>query len=235
LANGNTSNTEHRTTYAYHAAYSQLTSVTYKQDAGTTVAWTYTLDGTGKHPIRETITVNGAARQKTEWTYSAQGNVTSERRYRDNMTSNVLTEYTYQSGAYLSSARTHGVANADGALVAGTPGYAAGVIALEWSYDGLGRMTMSKDGRGQATSYQYNGRNDVTRVTHPGGTIRQWAYNYGANQVTETDERGTQVRRTYTALGQPLAAIDVATGQAVSQWAYDALCRVASSSVKPIF
>ena len=75
LAVGSTANAEYKTTYTYDSSYSQLTGVSYKQNATTTITKTYTLGGANHHPIREVVMVGGSTmpKSKTEWDYDSYG------------------------------------------------------------------------------------------------------------------------------------------------------------------
>lgn len=230
LANGNTENTEYKTAYTYNAAYSQLTGVTYKQNAETTVTKTYMLDSTAKHPVSEIVKANGVQKEKTECMYDSYGNITSKKRYKDNMTDYILTEYGYQSNAYLSIVKANGVRDADGVNVNGTPGYGAGVVASEYVYDVLGRLVTAKDARGYTTEYAYNNKNDIIKEINPDGTMKQYARSYTTNYVIFTDEKGTQIKRSYTALGQPYEVTDILTNTVLSRKSYDPLCRMINES-----
>lgn len=214
LAGGNANNTEHKTTYTYNAIYNQLTSVSYKQDANTTITINYTLDPTNRHPITETVLVNGVQKARTDWTYDSFGNILTERRYinGDNDTSNsILTTYGYDRGAYLSSVNTGGVTSS-------------------YQYDNRGRMTRAVNGRGHATNYAYNDRNDLIRVTHPDNTMRQWARSYTHNYVTFTDERGNQTTTRYNPLGLLTEVRDGnENGTIMSRNVYDSLSRLRTS------
>lgn len=228
LANGNTSNTEYKTSYTYDLTYSQLTSTSYKQNASMTVRIDYALDANKLHPISKVISVNGAQKAKTEWDYDSYGNITTQRDYKDGLTAYNLTEYTYQNNAYAASVKTSGVLNADGANVTGSPGYAAGVIVTQCAYDNLGNLTQMTDPRGNVTKYAYNAKNDLIKATNPDGSMKQYARDYTTNYLIATDELGTQVKTTYTALGQEYEIIDVKTGTAISRKSYDTLNRVST-------
>jgi YD repeat-containing protein len=192
LADGSTTNTEHRTTYTYNPAFNQLTSVTYKQDANTTITVNYTLDSQNRHPETETVRVNGIQRGRTDWGYDTFGNIISERRYingDNNANNSIPTIFAYERDAYLSSINTDGV-------------------TTSYQYDTLGRLTRSIDPNGNATIYEYNARNDLTRITHSDTTRQQWAYSYTHNYITYTNERGGRTTMRYNALGLLFETID---------------------------
>jgi RHS repeat-associated protein len=239
LANGSTTNTEHRTSYTYDttsAGFNQLTNITYKQNPTTTISITYTLDSARRHPLTETIRINpvspnpGTQVSRTDWTYSTQGNILTERRYTDggnNTANSILTTYTYDRNAYLASIRTDGVQSADNTNVAGTPGFSAGVIVTRFGYDTLGRLTSMTDSRGNVTGYQYNAKNDIIRTTHPGGAMIQYARSYTVNYLTITEERGNQITTQYNPLGFTSEIRDGGTtGTILNSKTYDTLSRL---------
>jgi YD repeat-containing protein len=228
LAGGDTSNTEHRTTYEY--GWSSIpTRVTYKQGAGTAVDIRYTLNPAGTAAILEEVFVNNALRAKTGYTHDSRGNVVALRRYRGCFTQYVLTEWTYCSNdAYPASERTSGVLGADGAPATGTPGQPPGTILSLFQHDNLGRLTHYTDPNGNQTAYEYNRRGDLTMVRNPGGTSRLYTWNYVSNHVTVRDENGAQFRHAFTPLGLEREVVDVLTGSLITRKTYDHLSRLLS-------
>ena len=231
LAEGNTANTEHKTTYAYNASYSLPTSKTYKQDASTTVQETYTLDNTNMKIEYQEIRVNGVLKAKTGFGYDGYGNVTSKRQYRDDFTNYVETAYAYPNGAHLTEAKTANVKNADGTTAAGTPGYPAGTVATRTSYDSMGRVASQTDANNLTTGFQRDLLGNVTAATNPDATTKQYNRDYANNTVLFTDERGAQLRYKY-----PLnksagrhngeSVVDVQSGATLQYKRYDELGRL---------
>jgi RHS repeat-associated protein len=214
LANGDWNNTEHRTTYTYHATNNQLTRIEYKQDASTAIRIDYTLDSNHRHPVTETVFVNNVQRGRTDWTYDSFGNIASERQYingDNNANNSILTTFGYDRGAYLNSISTGGV-------------------TIAYLYDNIGRLTRSTDPRGNATNYLYNARNDLERVTHPDGFTRRWVRNYTQNFITFIDERNNQTTTLYNALGLPTEIREGnQNGTLISRNVYDNLSRLKTS------
>lgn len=68
-------------------------------------------------------------------------------------------------------------------------------------YDYLGRVVSSKDAKGNATTYEYDGRNNVTKITNPDESIITNEYDYINNTMISTDEMGKKVKYEYDPLG----------------------------------
>ncbi|EDM99020.1 RHS repeat-associated core domain protein [Pseudoflavonifractor capillosus ATCC 29799] len=227
LADGNKENSAYKTSYTYDSTYSLLLSKAYQTDASTEVELNYTLSSDKKSVVRAETYVNDVLQRKTEYTVDDYGNITSQKVFHDGFTDYDLTEYGYQSNAYLSYERHTGVLDADGNGASSTPGQSAGVIMMTYSYDDLGRMTQSSDGAGQITSYAYDALGNITSTTNPDGTTVQYVRDYAANAVTVTDENGAQVKYTYTPLGLEYETVDVTSGLVISRKTYDSMSQLA--------
>ncbi len=221
-AEGDTGNTEHRTTFTYDDAYGLLLSKTWKTDADTTVQLRNTLDASGKHVLRTETCVNQALTARTDYSYDSFGNVISEKRYHDGWTTYEQTEYAYQDNAYLSLEKHLGVQQLDGTPAQATPGYPDGVIAVRHTYDALGRLTGTVDARGYTTGFQYDALGNITKITHPDGSTVVYSRDYVNNAVTVTNETETQLKYVYTPLGLESAVVDVQTGRILQQKRYNA-------------
>ena len=220
LADGDTGNTEYKTTYTYDSTYGLLLSKTYKTDSGTTIRLQNTLDSAKKNIVRTEAYRNDVLTGRTDYAYDSYGNVTEEKRYHDGFAEYDRIEYSYQDNAYLSQEKHSGILTADGAAAASTPGQPVGTIATSYSYDTLGRMTSSTDGGGNTTSYTYDALGNVTQVTNPDGTTVLYNRDYAGNTVTVTDENSAQVKYTYTPLGLEFETVDVQTGRVISRKEY---------------
>ena len=230
LADGDTGNTEYKTTYTYDSTYGLLLSKTYKTDSGTTIRLQNTLDSAKKNIVRTEAYRNDVLTGRTDYAYDSHGNVTEEKRYHDGFAEYDRIEYSYQDNAYLSQEKHSGILTADGAAAASTPGQPVGTIATSYSYDTLGRMTSSTDGGGNTTSYTYDALGNVTQVTNPDGTTVLYNRDYAGNTVTVTDENSAQVKYTYTPLGLEFETVDVQTGRVISRKEYDEQSRLAKTS-----
>ena len=228
LANGDTANTEYKTTYTYDSTYGLPLTQTYKTNESTTVRVENTLDTDKKNIVTTAVYVNNTLTRKTDYTYDSFGNVTAQKQYRDmaDLTDYTLTEYTYQSGAYLTQERHSGLVTADGVGAAATPGQESGTVAVSHTYDGMGRRLTTTDGNGNTTAYTYDALGNVTSVTNPDGTTVTYDRNYTANQVSVTDENGNTLIYTYTPLGQEYEIVDSLTNGVITRKEYDTCSRL---------
>ena len=227
-ANGDTTNTEHKTTYTYDSTYGVPLTQTYKTNEGTTVRVENALDTAKKNIISTTVYVNDVITRKTDYAYDSYGNVTQQKQYRDmgDLTDYALTEYTYQNGAYLTQEKYSGLVTVDGTAAVATPGQAAGIVVTTHTYDTLGRRLTTTDGNGNTTTYAYDALGNVTSVTNPDGTTVAYDRNYTANQVTVTDENSNSLIYTYTPLGQEYEIVNSLTNGVITRKEYDAYSRL---------
>ena len=228
LAEGVKSNTNYMTTYTYDTAgYNLPLTMTYKQDANTTILETYTLDSSYKKIVSHDIKVNGVMKAKTDYAHDAYGNVTSAKRYKDGFVNGVTTTYAYPNGAHLTEVTTAGVLNADGTAAVGTPGYLAGTIVTKISYDAMGKPVTETDANNLTTIITRNAKGDVTILTNPDTTTREYDRDYIQSTVLVTDERGTQLRYRYPSSAHNGESVeDVQTGTILSYKRYDEFYRL---------
>ncbi|MGI6576596.1 MAG: RHS repeat domain-containing protein [Eubacteriales bacterium] len=226
--------TDHKTVYTYDPEYSIPLTTTYKTNANTTILKQNTLTANGKSIQYSEVFENGTLKQKSEYQYDSFGNVTKERKYKDDFTSYIEKHYSYTDnvagrslhGAYLTEVMMSGVTDEAGNLVAGTPGYAAGVIASLNYYDVMGRITSQIDARGNSTSYQYDASGRIIRITHPDSTYIDYDYNYTSNYLIHTNEIGVQTKYVYDGFGNEIAVIDLNANQPIKTTVYDQYFRV---------
>lgn len=230
LAEGNTSNVEHKTTYTYDSTYGLLLSKTYKIDSATTVELRNTLDTGKKNVVRADAYVNNTLKGRTEYSYNSSGTMSGMTLFRNGVSTYDQVTFTYDRGAYLSAEIHSGIKTADNGMAAATPGQPAGTIAMTYSYDTLGRMITSKDGNGQRTSYAYDALGSVTKITKLDNATVVYTRNYTANNVVVTDENGARFKYTYTPLGLEFETVDVQTGRVLARKEYDSSSRLLRSS-----
>ena len=221
LADGDSTDTEYKTTYTYDSTYNLLLTKTWKQDADTTICLENTLSADKKQIIRTDVYRNDVLAARTDYSYDAYGNISSEKRYHDDWTTYDLTEYAYSSNAYLSQEKHTGVLAADGTAAEGTPGQTAGTVVTSYIYDSIGRLTSLTDGMGHTTAYTYDAAGNVTQITDPDSSTVTYLRDYGGNTVTVTDENGAQVKYTYTPLGLEFETVDVQSGYVLTRREYD--------------
>jgi len=156
------------------------------------------LNGEKTAIIETTVKVNGTLAKKIEYTYDNQGNVISTAQQQNSELDFVYTDYTYTNGQ-LTSETCNG-------------------IQTSYTYDELGRLETTTDGRGNTTSYTYDALGNVTSITNPDNTSVTHTYNYTANTVTVTDENGASLIYTYTPLGQEYEIVDGQTNGVWEVW-----------------
>jgi len=224
LANGNTANTEYKTTYTYDSSYSLPLTKTYKMNASTTVTERNTVSGAGI--TRQEVLVNNVVKNKTEFEYDSYGNIKKSKKYKDDLTSFIETSYDYQSNAYLSEIKSAGVTNSDGSAASGTPGQTAGTIISKYQYDNMGSLTKATDANNLSTSFAYNDVLDMTKQTNHDNTTIEWDRNYTQNTLTVKDENGAQILYKYNPFGLEAETRDVLANALLTSKTYDALFRL---------
>ena len=231
LANGNTANTEHKTTYTYDPNYSLPLTKTYKQDINTTITERNTVSG--PNIIRQEILLNNVVKSKTEYVYGNQnypGNLTATKWYRDDLSTFIETSYGYKDNVYISEIKNTGIRNSDGSLATRTPGQLTdGIIVSAFDYDNMGRLTKVIDANNQPTIYAYNALGDITTQINPDNTTIIYDRDYLLNRLTVTDENGARIRYDYTPSGLEYEVSDIQPNGAatpLSRKTYDNLSRL---------
>ncbi len=69
------------------------------------------------------------------------------------------------------------------------------------TYDSLGRVVSVTDGKGQTTTYTYNGDDEVTKATYSDGSADTYTYDADGNLLSDAGPSGTTTY-TYDALGR---------------------------------
>ena len=225
-------NSEYDTHY-YYSPKGRLKSKTYKTNPETKIYLANTVENDihiTKSELSIEKAINGATTknviQTTDYTYDTYGNVLTERHWNADKTAYELIEYTYQNGAYLTQEKHSSVKTSDGASAVGTSGTADGIITYNYTYDNLGRMTSSKDGKGNTTAYTYDDLGNVTSITNPDSTTVTYTRNYTDNYVIVKDENNNQIKYTYTPLGLEYETIDVTSGNVITRKEYDSNSRL---------
>ena len=151
-AEGDTSDSEHMTSYTYDDRYHIMTEKIYKTDANTTVREVNTLTSDGKNIAKTEKYINDMLVSKTEYAYYAN-NANPYREY--NYTSGsekISTYYQYQDKALITSRTTDGVSET-------------------YTYDGLGRNISMTDGNGNTTSMTYDVMGRILTQTNADGGV----------------------------------------------------------------
>ncbi|MBQ7873631.1 MAG: RHS repeat protein, partial [Oscillospiraceae bacterium] len=228
LAEGDIDSTNYLTTYSYY--YGFLKSKIFNINSNTKVH----INNTGKNEkyiTKSQTSVENIANgttvvQTTDYTYDSYGNVLTEKTYGSDANSYILTEYSYQDGAYLIQEKHTSVTTSDGSLAVGTSGTADGIVTLNYTYNTSGRLASSTDGNGNRTSYLYDALGNITTIINPDRTRVTYTRDYINNFVIVKDEKGTEIKYTYTPLGLEYETIDVATGKVLTHKEYDSSSRL---------
>lgn len=96
--------------------------------------------------------------------------------------------------------------------------------ATSFSYDGRGNLTQSRDANGNVTGYAYNSFGQVTESTDPLGNRTKYDYDVLGNLVTVTDPLGNVTRFRYDAVSRLIETADPLGRRATI--AYDTLDRI---------
>jgi len=213
-ANGNSSNTEHKTVYTYDNNFDLPLTKAYKPNASTTVTEQYTLTSDNKSVASYEVKENGATKQKTAFIYDAKGQATNVRRYKDGFSAYIETVNTYSQQGLLTNTVTAGVSTSA-------------------TYDAMGRPITATDGKNQSTGFQYDSKGNISKLTHPDGSFVAYARNYALNTLTVTDEMGYAARYEYNGFGLEKRVYDVTGNAELSIKAYDAMLRLSTSRGAP--
>ncbi|MCI8810290.1 MAG: RHS repeat protein, partial [Oscillibacter sp.] len=217
-----------RVRYAYDTRYGVNTRILYEQDENTTIGIYNTLTTDRKAAAATEVESNRVLQAKTEYTYDTYGNCVSQKEYTSADSYNE-TQFVYTNGATLTETKTLDVKNADGALVSGTPGYPAGVIAQKVQYNVRGWPTAVTDANGNTTTTEYDGIGRVTKVTAPDGTSTAYSYDVEGNTVTVTDAAGGQIRNSYDYAGNLVEVRDLDANNRLTLNEYDNFNRLVES------
>jgi RHS repeat-associated protein len=211
-------------TYTYDSTYNLPLTKTYSQDASTSIVQTNALSSDKKSVLTATTSRNSAIVGKTGYTYNNKGQVVNRKDYPVPSDS---TKYTEQVLSYSSSyanpieVKTPDVRDADNALVAGSPTFAAGTLAAKTTYNARGLPTSTTDPNGSVSSIQYDAAGRVIGVTNPDGSSLQYSYNISGNAITLTNELGHSFKYTYDKAGNQAGITDVTSGQVKLARKYD--------------
>lgn len=225
------------TTYTYNASYSIPLTKTYQQNSSTTIVETNTLTSDGKNIASSEVNSNGTVVSKTGYTYGTDGRVSRVRTYID-ATRYVDHLYAYGNAANLTEHKVTGVKTVTGGTAAGSPGYAAGTIAEAFQYDGRGRLTLVKNGKGSSIEIDYDPLGRITCVTYPNGSTESYDYSVHThtstdtpNTVTYTNRAGTAFRYRYDKAGNLIEVYDETGNRALKKLEYDSSNRPISEII----
>ena len=187
-------NTNYRITYTYHPVYHYLTQKSYKTEANTTLLEKYEPIITDNRSVEfAKIFENDVLKKKTQFSYDSYGNVISEKRYLDNQTDFVLTQYSYAdnisarngkfNGLYLTKKTTVDVEDVD---------ENSHNVEEEYFYNWFGNIVTKIDANKNEFNYERDKLGRVTKEVNPDDSYREYRYRYGGTEVRLTDELGNR-------------------------------------------
>ncbi len=143
------------------------------------------------------LTQVDAAGQTNTFTYNARGQLLTEANPKSETTT-----YTYDANGYLITV--------DGPL----PGTNDSVTA---TYDSIGRTRTKTDESGYTLTFDYDGLDRLTRVTHPDATFSEYTFNR-LDLVVIRDRAGRQTLMEYDAMRQMSKRTDPLNRVTLFQW-----------------
>jgi RHS repeat-associated protein len=173
-----------------------LLKVEQKNGAGYDLVASYTYNSQHRP-----LTITDAAGQTMTATYNAQGQIaTVTTPPRAGITENRTTTLTYDTNGYLQ----------------GAAGPSSGAT-LGATYDSYGRVRTLTDQAGYTLTYDYDGLDRTTKVTHPDGTYEQIVYNR-LDAEQRRDRLGRWTHTFFDALRRPVAMRDPLGRTTTQQW-----------------
>lgn len=222
LSEGDTGDTKYRVSMTYDPSFNYLTSKTCKKDSSSTIVEQNVPSSDHLTIMQSLVYENSALKEKSEYQYDSYGNVIQAKKYTSlDPEAYVQTDYTYDSGTYLTDVEVQGVADADGNDL--------GSISRQADHDLYGRITSETDGNGNTTSYTYNNNGKLTSISYPDGSSVSYTYDVVLNQTFETDELGYQTLYQYDPAGNLLGIYSIncdGTTELLKAYEYDGAYRV---------
>jgi YD repeat-containing protein len=176
--------TGHVVSYSYDAIGRVLTRTV--DPSGLNLKTSYAYDGEGRQ-----LSITDPMNSVTTYAYDADGNVLTQVQDAGTGKLNLTTTYTY-----------------DGAGKALTVTVGAGTSAArttQYVYDNLERLSQTivdPSGLHLATTYAYDGNNNLTSATDANGHVTRTVYNEANQAVLSIDASGAVTQRTYDADGR---------------------------------
>ncbi|MGO4502617.1 putative Ig domain-containing protein [Dyella sp. 2YAF14] len=176
--------TGHVVSYSYDASGRVLTRTV--DPSGLNLKTSYAYDGEGRQ-----LSITDPMNSVTTYAYDADGNVLTQVQDAGTGKLNLTTTYTY-----------------DGAGKALTVTVGAGTSAArttQYVYDNLERLSQTivdPSGLHLATTYAYDGNNNLTSATDANGHVTRTVYNEANQAVLSIDASGAVTQRTYDADGR---------------------------------
>lgn len=221
------SNDEYKTTTIYDDRYNIPTSVTYKQDADTTIEKKNILSSDGKHVTASEVYENGVKKSKVSYTYDSYGNLTSTTTYDKDFNPLNTTHHSYSGtgkNAFVTRSWTDSLTDVDGQTISS--------IETLATYDYFGNPLTATDGNGHQTSVTYDVLNRPLVVTNADSTTQKLEYNNLSNgfNIIKTDELNNKFKLNYDGLGRLISVVDMTTNDVYVTHEYNHLSQLVKST-----
>ena len=213
------------TSYTYDPDYSLPLTISVPRDDTHTTLTTNTLAADKKTIVQTVVTEGGAQKEKQLFTWSAAGNLTSQKVYLDTE-SYIERQFVYADGAQISEEKTLGVKKADGTAAAGSPGYSAGIVVTKTDYNARGWPSVLTDANGNQTQLAYDASGRVTSVTYPDGAQETYVHDTANRTITHTDVLGSTLEHRYDPYGNEVAVFDTVANRLLCDKKYDSFNRL---------
>jgi RHS repeat-associated protein len=219
------------TTFSY-GANSGESPTSVASPGGATGTASYTNTGSNAYLPSSTTDDAGNA---TKYTYNGAGNqLTTAQSTGPSATvtynSNGTAATTASPGAAAGVQTSYGYDASTHNLTSLTPPSGTSLGNRAYTWDGFGRLATASDGRGNTTTYTYDGLDRITKIDYSDAGTHDVTYGYDANGhvTTRTDGSGTTTY-TYDDLGHLLSVANTAGGGTIS-YTYDLAGDVATET-----
>ncbi|WP_113672759.1 RHS repeat domain-containing protein [Vallitalea guaymasensis] len=222
----NVLNDEYKVTYTYDNRFGHLLSKKFKQNQNTTIEERYTLTSDGKSIAAKEIYSNNSRKEKQSYTYDNYGNITTEKKYKDDFSNYIETIINYGAtgrNAYPTSATVKNVHDVNGNLI--------GDVTTSTEYDGFGNVIASIDADGNRTQYELDILDRQIKTTYPNGTTTHNNFTILPKgfKTTETNQQDNNFSIYYDSLGRLSKVTDDKTNNILSKKTYNDNGRVEAS------
>ncbi len=210
--------------FTYDAAH-RLTGI--RDAMGNSI--TYTLDNTGNRTAETTKDPNGVVMRSLNRVYDTLGRLQASK----NAANQTVVAMTYDANDNI-DINTDGLGRVSdhdvdplNRLIKTIQDHGAGKInaTTQFEYDARDNLTRAVDPKNLATTYDYNGLNDLTELSSPDTGNTTYTYDLAGNRKTQTDARNIVTTYSYDALNR-LTQVAYPTASLNSHFTYDAINQI---------
>jgi RHS repeat-associated protein len=207
--------------FTYDAAH-RLTGI--RDAMGNSI--TYTLDNAGNRTAETTKDPNGVVMRSLNRVFDTLGRLQASKNAADQTV--VATTYDANDNIDISTDGLGRVSDQDvdplNRLIKTIQDQGAGKInaTTQFEYDARDNLTKVVDPKNLATTYDYNGLNDLTELSSPDTGNTTYTYDQAGNRKTQTDARNIVTTYSYDALNR-LTQVAYPTASLNSHFTYDAI------------